>query len=72
MENKSNSNAQEPMNNNIDELKKRAEQGNADAQYQLGLCYEKGQGVKQSPKKAQEWYGKAAANGSSKAKQKIQ
>ena len=53
-------------------LEKAAKQDFADAQYQLGLCYEKGQGVKQSPKKAQEWYEKAAANGSSKAKQKIQ
>ena len=53
-------------------FEKSAKQGNADAQYQLGLCYEKEQGVKQSSKKAREWYGKAAANGNNKAKQKIQ
>ena len=31
----------------------------------------KGQGVKQSPKKAREWYKKAAANGNNKAKDSV-
>ena len=53
-------------------LEKAANQDFADAQYQLGLCCEKGQGVKQNLEKACEWYGKAAANGNNKAKQKIQ
>lgn len=53
-------------------LEKAANQDYDDAQYQLGLCYEKGQGVKQNPEKAREWYEKAAANGNNKAKQKIQ
>ena len=49
-----------------------AEHDYADAQYELGLCYEKGQGVKKDLKKARKWFEKAAANGNSRAKQKIQ
>lgn len=51
---------------------KAAKKDYADAQYQLGLCYEKGQGVKQDAKMARKWFGKAAKNGNSRAKQKIQ
>ena len=51
---------------------KAAEQDYADAQYQLGLCYEKGKGVKQSSKTAQSWFEKAAKNGNSKAKGKLE
>ena len=53
-------------------LEKAANQYYDDAQYQLELCYEKGQGVKQNPEKPREWYEKAAVNGNNKAKQKIQ
>ena len=42
---------------------KAAEQGYADAQYNLGLMYEKGQGVRQSKIVAKEWFKKACANG---------
>ena len=42
---------------------KAAEQGNAKAQFELGVLYEKGQGVPQDCAKAAEWYGKAAAQG---------
>ncbi|EMJ3296474.1 sel1 repeat family protein, partial [Acinetobacter baumannii] len=41
----------------------RATQGNAKAQYNLGLMYDKGQGVTQSYAKAAEWYSKAADQG---------
>jgi len=41
----------------------RAQSGNADAQYRLGLLYEKGQGVEQDHAKAVNWYTKAAERG---------
>ena len=53
-------------------LEKAAKQDFAEAQYHLGICYEKGQGVKQSSEIARQWYEKAANNGHSKAKMKIQ
>ena len=40
-----------------------AGQGNMDAQYSLGYCYEFGQGVEKDPKKAVKWYRKAAEQG---------
>ena len=40
-----------------------AEQGHADAQYNLGLLYAKGQGVSKDDAQAQQWYEKAAAQG---------
>ncbi len=44
-------------------LKKSAESGNADAQYQMGTLYRKGQGVTKDNEKAAYWYGKAAKQG---------
>jgi uncharacterized protein len=43
--------------------RKLAEQGNSDAQHNLGNMYRKGQGVPQDYAKAVEWYGKAAEQG---------
>ena len=43
--------------------RKAAGQGNAVAQYNLGLMYEEGQGVSKNRKVAKEWYKKACANG---------
>jgi len=40
-----------------------AEQGNPQAQINLGWIYEKGQGVKQSDQEAVKWYRKAAGQG---------
>ena len=37
-----------------------ANQGNADAQYNVGLCYYYGDGVKQDYKEAMKWYELAA------------
>ena len=37
-----------------------ANQGNADAQYNVGLCYYYGNGVKQDYKEAMKWYELAA------------
>ena len=42
---------------------KRAEQGDADAQYKLGEMYEEGNGVPKNGEKAAEWYGNAADQG---------
>ena len=44
----------------IDWYTKAAEQGDSDAQYILGLCYEKGNCVPLNKSKAVEWYRKAA------------
>lgn len=48
---------------NIDEIRKAAEQGNADAQRKLGLKYFNGNGVPQDYQKASEWYRKASEQG---------
>ncbi len=44
-----------------------AEQGDALAQYNLGVLYRKGRGVPQDDVQAQQWYEKAAAQGQTKA-----
>ena len=51
---------------------KAAEQGNAKAQYNLGLRYENGQGVAQDYGKAVEWYTKAAEQGLELAIEKLE
>ena len=47
---------------------KAANQGNAQAQYNLGSLYHNGQGVEKNDKRAFEWYRKAANSGHSQAK----
>ena len=42
---------------------KAAEQGYADAQNNLGFCYDNGKGVEKDPKQAVYWYQKAAEQG---------
>lgn len=44
-----------------------AEQGHADAQYNLGLLYAKGQGVQKDDVQARQWYEKAAVQGHAEA-----
>ena len=44
-----------------------AEQGSAEAQYKLGLCYNKGQGVKKDYAEAVKWYRKSADQGNAAA-----
>ncbi len=51
----------------LSELRPLAEQGNADAQYNLGLMYDKGYGVPQDYGQARQWYEKAAAQGKTNA-----
>ncbi|EET45191.1 Sel1 repeat protein [Neisseria sicca ATCC 29256] len=43
--------------------RKAAEQGNAKAQYNLGLMYANGKGARQNLVIAKEWFGKACDNG---------
>ena len=47
---------------------KAAEQGDSTAQYMLGFCYAKGEGVAQDKTKAAYWYEKAAEQGDEMAK----
>ena len=42
---------------------KSAEQGDVEAQYQLGLCYYHGEGISKDYKKAAKWFNKAAEQG---------
>ena len=58
------------MSNKEEGLKwylKAAEQGHAEAQYDLGYCYYYGNGVKQSYKEAAKWLRKAAEQGHAEA-----
>ena len=48
--------------------KKAADMGNTYAMRNVGVCYEKGQGVAQDYNKAEEWYKKAIAAGDEKGK----
>lgn len=47
----------------VDALLAAAEQGDASAQYRLGMLYKDGEGVEQSYEKAAEWYCRAAEQG---------
>ena len=51
----------------IDDLIKRANQGDAEAQNRLGMCYYKGIGVEQSYEKAVYWFEQVAEQGGAKA-----
>ena len=55
------------MTKDINELKKLAEQGDAEAQYKLGDCYSIGEGVEEDPKLTMYWYRKSAEQGYAKA-----
>jgi hypothetical protein len=50
---------------------KAAELGDAEAQFNLGVCYDFGEGVQKDPQKAAEWYLKAAEQGHPKAQFKL-
>ena len=56
----------------FDELQKLADQGNADAQFYLGVMYAIGRGVAQDERKAVEWFRKAAAQGHEGAKKVLE
>ena len=48
-------------------LRKAAEQGHAQAQFNLGVCYALGNGVPQSYTEAVKWFRKAAEQGQAEA-----
>ena len=48
-----------------------AEQGNSDAQYSLGLCYQGGEGVPQDDSEAAKWFFKAADQGNAVAQRTL-
>ncbi len=52
-------------------LRKSAEEGNAEAQYALGVCYQKGIGVTQNPYEAGRLLRMAAEQGHERAKEKL-
>jgi TPR repeat protein len=52
-----------PMGGALELFTKAADQGHAQAQYNLGVMYENGQGVEQDFKEAVKWYQKAADQG---------
>jgi TPR repeat protein len=69
--------AQETGNNSLElakkfeETSKKAESGDAEAQFNLGKMYYKGQGITKNYNTAFQWYSKAAAQGNIKAKNNI-
>jgi len=52
-------------------LKAAAEKGHKKAQYRMGRCYDKGNGVKEDDKQAFAWYSKSAAQGFAKAQYQV-
>lgn len=55
----------------VRDLTKAARQGNIDSAYELGLAYEKGRGVGQNLKEAEQWYRKAAEKGHAAAQNNL-
>ncbi|MFC1833195.1 tetratricopeptide repeat protein [Thermodesulfobacteriota bacterium] len=55
----------------LKKLRRRAEEGDAEAQFRLGLKYEYGLDVVKDPEQALKWYQKSAENGSKVAQQAI-
>lgn len=55
----------------VELYRKAAEQGNIDAQYILGDCYENGYGVEENENEAVKWYRKAAEQGHGEAKERL-
>ncbi|KAE9526012.1 tetratricopeptide repeat protein [Testudinibacter aquarius] len=59
--------AQTPSQAEIAQWRTYAQKGNSDAQYNLGVLYDQGWGVKQNDATAAKWYEKAAKQGDTKA-----
>ncbi|MEI6399130.1 MAG: hypothetical protein WCO71_10190, partial [Pseudomonadota bacterium] len=55
------------MSPNFDDIRKAAEQGNADAQNNLGAAYDSGEGVGKDQAEAVKWWRKAANQGDAKS-----
>ena len=58
-------------NDDFMKLKRSAEQGNAEAQYRLGLMYDMGEDIDQDYGKAFEWYEKSANQGLASSQSKL-
>lgn len=56
----------------LKETMSEAELGDAEAQNNLGLAYEKGQGIKQDYKEAVSWFTKSADQGNTFAREQLQ
>ncbi|MCX7835590.1 MAG: serine/threonine-protein kinase, partial [bacterium] len=65
------SETQKQMDYKLQPLIKRAENGDADAQIQLGKLYEEGKDVQQNYKEAVKWYRKAAEQGNADAQNEL-
>ncbi|GHV95058.1 hypothetical protein AGMMS50293_13780 [Spirochaetia bacterium] len=52
-------------------FRKSAEQGNPDAQFEFGICYDFGRGLEKDKSKAAQWYRKAAEQGNEAAQQRL-
>jgi TPR repeat protein len=52
-------------------LESQAKKANAEAEFQLGIMYSRGQGVEQDSKKAFEWWSKAASRGHAQAQEAL-
>ena len=55
----------------VQDLTQSASQGNVEAAYELGLAYEKGRGVGQNLRKAEQWYRTAAEKGHAEAQNNL-
>ena len=55
----------------LEELRKKAEAGDAEAQSSLGFCYQHGQGVPRDKAEAVKWYCLAAEQGFAKAQHSL-
>ena len=55
------------MGHNFNDIAKDAEQGDSDAQFNLGICYFNGEGVEKDLEQAVNWFRKAAQQGSPEA-----
>ena len=61
----------ELLRKTIDYQKKRAEEGSATSQYDLGMRYLKGDGLEKNLELARKWLTKSADGGNSQAKEKL-
>jgi TPR repeat protein len=63
--------AQTVAANRFDDLVKKAEAGDAEAQFQLGRVYDEGDGIPQDDESAVKWYKKSAEQGNAKAENSL-
>ena len=55
----------------MEELKAKAENGDAKAQFDLGVCYQKGRGVPRDYVQAHKWFSLSSAQGNENAKRNV-